>query len=105
MYYFIPIGLWITKANWYYNHFVKRIFATYPLLLAYNIKGANKKGGIYMEIRPKGLEAFLEDDPGLQEKFTYEDYQQGKINPDNSDQPIEKVYKEYRTFLTKGTVK
>lgn len=54
-------------------------------------------------IIPKGLEALLEDDPGLREKITYEEYQNGKTIPENSDQPLEEVYQEYRTFLMKGT--
>lgn len=57
------------------------------------------------EVIPKGLEALLEDDPGLREKFTYDDYQNGKIIPINSDQPLEEVYKDYRTFVEKGTTK
>lgn len=53
------------------------------------------------QIMPKGLDALLNDDPSLEKKITYVDYQKGKSVPDNSDHKIEEVYEEYRSFLEK----
>lgn len=55
------------------------------------------------KIMPKGLDALLNDDPSLKKKITYEEYERGESVPDNSDYPIEEVYKEYRLFLEKET--
>ncbi len=55
------------------------------------------------EIIPKGLEALLKEDRSLQNKLTFEEYKSGKSVPGNSDYQIENVYKEYRSFLEKGT--
>lgn len=43
----------------------------------------------------KGLYGFLRDDESLMEKITFEEFQNRKPGADNSDETIEKVYREY----------
>lgn len=55
------------------------------------------------QIMPKALDALINDDPSLKEKITYEDYKDGKSVPSNSDDRIEDVYADYRSYIEKGS--
>lgn len=45
--------------------------------------------------RGKGLREFLAEDTSLMEKITFEEFQNNKTAPDNSDADIEEVYRTY----------
>jgi len=49
-----------------------------------------------MPIKPKGLQEILEENVTLIEKYTYEEYEAGKTIPQNSDDPIDKAYENYK---------
>ena len=48
------------------------------------------------EIKPKGLEEILEENSTLTQKITYEEYEEGKTVPKNSDITIEAAYANYQ---------
>lgn len=52
-------------------------------------------------IKGKGLREFLAEDSSLTNKMTYEEFQNKKAAPDNSDDDIDKVYRTYRTLTEK----
>lgn len=47
-------------------------------------------------IKSKGLKEILEENPSLSRKITYEEYVDGKANPQNSDDHIEIAYANYK---------
>lgn len=49
----------------------------------------------------KSLQEFLEDDPGLKEKITYDEYAEKRLSPENTDDKLEDAYAGYRAFVEK----
>ncbi len=47
----------------------------------------------------KGLEEYLQDDADLSKKITYQEYEEKKAAPMNSDHRIEDAYAEYCAVL------
>ena len=47
-------------------------------------------------VKSKGLKEILEEHPSLLTKITYEEYEAGKAVPQNSDEPIESAYANYK---------
>lgn len=50
-------------------------------------------------VKRKGLQDFLNEDSSLTEKITYEEFLDKKLAPNNSDDPIEEVYWDYRRII------
>lgn len=48
----------------------------------------------------KGLEEYLQDDADLMKEITYQQYQDKKAAPRNTDHPIEEAYDEYCAVLS-----
>lgn len=61
----------------------------------------NLKGGIFVKetIKLKGLRDYLEDDPSLAQKITYEEYMNKAATPQCSDIPIETAYANYKKIV------
>ena len=51
--------------------------------------------------KTKGLQDFLTEDASLTEKVTYEEFQNRKAAPNNTDDMIAEAYKAYRDALEK----
>ncbi|MBR1478734.1 MAG: hypothetical protein IJ608_12380 [Lachnospiraceae bacterium] len=49
----------------------------------------------------KGLVGFLNDDSSLLEETTLEEFETGKVAPDNSDDDIEDAYRTYCRIMKK----
>lgn len=47
-------------------------------------------------VKSKGLKEILAENPSLTRKITYEEYESGKANPQNSDESIEVAYANYK---------
>ena len=47
-------------------------------------------------VKSKGLKEILTENPSLSRKITYEEYKGGKAVPQNSDEPIESAYANYK---------
>lgn len=47
-------------------------------------------------VKSKGLKEILEENPSLTRKITYEDFETGKATPQNSDDPFEEAYKNFK---------
>ena len=54
-----------------------------------------------MSNKIKGLKEFLTEDASLTEKLTYEEFQEKKAAPGNSDDGIYEAYEAYCTALEK----
>ena len=50
-------------------------------------------------VERKGLKDFLKDDPSLTKKISYEEYKNKKSTPNNSDEKLEKAYKDYKRIV------
>ena len=51
------------------------------------------------KVKTKGIMDFIKEDKSLSKKITYEEYENKKAVPKNSDIPIEKAYEAYLTVL------
>lgn len=49
----------------------------------------------------KDLQNYLDDDPGLQEQVTYEEYKEKKVAPGNTDDRLDEAYKYFRQLVEK----
>lgn len=49
----------------------------------------------------KGLKEYLEEDPSLTRKITYEEFQNSIILCDDLDDGVEEVYETYRNLIEK----
>lgn len=49
----------------------------------------------------KGLQEFLKEDVSLTEKISYEEFEEKKAAPGNSDDGISEAYRTYRAELEK----
>lgn len=65
--------------------------------------GQNNKSAL-MDIKPKGLDDFLKEDPGLTEKITHDEYQSGVVgrSGNRKEHRIEDAYASYHQIVTGG---
>ena len=47
-------------------------------------------------VKTKSLQDYLNDDPSLREKISYEEFMAGKAAPKNSDIPFEEAFRAYQ---------
>ncbi len=66
------------------------------MIVGISVTGRDRRIAMQTAVKAKGLEEILRESPALSEKYTYQEYMDGKAAPLNSDDLIEIAYANYR---------